>query len=317
MEKRLSYMIVGTFVILITLSLLSFLFWLTKYGNKSIEYDYYKTYFKESVSGLNVESLVKLRGVEVGRVKKIKINQNNSEEVQVSLEIIKDTPIKEDTFTVLDSQGITGLKYIELKGGSNESPRLETNKEDISTIPSRKSVMSNLFDSSESITDKAEIVLGRVDVVLRRMEIILEDQNIKNLSNTLTKLSSTMNYVDQNKEKIGDLLIQMDTFLVNTQKMEDEMLPSIAKLGTMSDKAANASDSMVSFFNGMELERKKGEFSVGTIIEENLEVLNEAAVSLRDLSRKLENTVDILKDSPSDILYKSNEKILGPGESHD
>ena len=93
MEKRLSYIVVGTFVIVITVSLLAFLFWLAKYGNKSIEHDYYNTYFKESVSGLNVESLVKLRGVEVGRVKKITINKGNSEEVEVLLEIIKDTPI--------------------------------------------------------------------------------------------------------------------------------------------------------------------------------------------------------------------------------
>ena len=39
--------------------------------------------------------------------------------------------------------------------------------------------MSNLFDSSESITDKADIVLGRVDVVLRSMETIFEDKNIE------------------------------------------------------------------------------------------------------------------------------------------
>jgi len=163
--------------------------------------------------------------------------------------------------------------------------------------------MSNLFDSSESITDKADLVLGRVDVVLRSVEIIFEDKNIDTLSNVLARLSTTMNYVDKNKENIGDLLIQMDSFLVHS-------IPSI-------DKVGSASESMVSFFDGMEVERKKGEFSMGTIIEENLEVLNEAAVSLRDLSRKLEATVDTLQESPSDILYKSNKKILGPGESHD
>lgn len=70
MEKRLSYTIVGTFVIGLFIALVAFMFWLGKYGDKATQFDYYYTYFEESVSGLNIASLVKLRGVEIGRVKK-------------------------------------------------------------------------------------------------------------------------------------------------------------------------------------------------------------------------------------------------------
>ncbi len=310
MEKRLSYVVVGAFVIIITVSLFVFLFWLVKYGDKSIEHDYYNTYFKESVSGLNVESLVKLRGVEVGRVKKISINKDNSEEVAVLLEIIEGTPIKEDSYTVLDSQGITGLKYIELKGGNNRSKNLVTSKDMISTIPSKKSVLSNLFDSSESITDKVDEILVKINGALNK-------KNIDNISEIIDNLSTSTAYIDNNKHKISLLLTQIDEFLEHTKKFENDLLPSIQKIGIMSDKAGAASDRTGEFFVNMQKELDKGEFSVGTIIEENLQILNETASSLRDLSVKLENTVDSLKESPSDLLYKSNEKILGPGESHD
>ena len=329
MEKRLSYIVVGSFVIIIAVSLLAFMFWLTKYGDQDVERDYYKTYFKESVSGLNIESLVKLHGVEVGRVKKITINPDNSEEVEVFLEIIKNTPIKEDTYTVLDSQGITGLKYIELKGGFNHSKKLVTRADRIAIIPSKKSVMSQLFDSSGSITVKIETILDKINYVLdiKTMDNIahilestnkmMNDENIQNISKTLEDLSQTMAYVNENKYKIDLLIKEMNSFLKETKKFEKEMLPSITKLGVMSDKAGNASDKTAEFFVDMRQELKNGEFNVASIIEENLQILNETASSLRDLSLKLEGTVDAFNESPSDILYKSNTKILGPGESHD
>ncbi len=329
MEKRLSYIVVGTFVIVLTISLLAFLFWLAKYGNKSIEHDYYNTYFKESVSGLNVESLVKLRGVEVGRVKKITINRDNSEEVEVLLEIIKDTPIKQDSYTVLDSQGITGLKYIELKGGQNISKLLETSKEKISTIPSKKSVMSSLFDSSESITNKVENILDKISFALNDKNLdniskiienfsqALNDKNIDNLNDIMSNLSTTTTYIDDEKEKLAKLLKKVHEFLDHTMKFESEIIPPLLKIGVASDKAGDAADKTGVFFTDMQKELDNGEFSIGTIIEENMQILNETAASIRDLSLELEGMVDSLKDSPSDILYKSNEKILGPGEKHE
>ncbi len=310
MEKRLSYIVVGVFVIVITLSLISFMFWLAKYGNKNVEHDYYNTYFKESVSGLNVESLVKLRGVEVGRVKEIAINKDNSEEVKVLLEIVKGTPIKKNSYTVLDSQGITGLKYIELKGGTKESQLLVTAKDNIVTINSKKSVMSNLFDSSESITTK-------VDAILNRVYLMLSDKNIENISNIADDLSKTTAYINQNTYQIDKLFVQIEAFLEHTKKFENELLPPISKIGVMSDKVGKTADTTTEFFTGMQKELNNGQFSIGTIVEQNLQILNETALSLRDLSLKLESTVDSIKDSPSDLLYKSNTKILGPGENHE
>ena len=310
MEKRLSYIVVGVFVIVITLSLISFMFWLAKYGNKNVEHDYYNTYFKESVSGLNVESLVKLRGVEVGRVKEISINKDNSEEVKVLLEITKGTPIKKNSYTILDSQGITGLKYIELKGGTKESQVLVTSKDNIVTINSKKSVMSNLFDSSESITTK-------VDAILNRINLMLSDENIANISVIIDNLSQTTRYVNQNTHKVDRLFVQIDQFLEHTKKFENELLPPISKIGVMSDKVGKTADTTTKFFTGMQKELNNGQFSMGTIVEQNLQILNETALSLRDLSLKLESTVDSIKESPSDLLYKSNTKILGPGENHE
>ena len=328
MEKRLSYTIVGSFVIILSISLVSFVFWMTKYGDKATEYDYYHTYFTESVSGLNVASLVKLRGVEVGRVKSININRNNSEEVEVLLELDKGTPVKKDSYTSLDSQGITGLKYIELKGGSKESINIVTTKKSIAVIISKKSMLTSLFESGESITTK-------VDIILDRISGVLSHENIEHLSNIAKNLSNTTKYIDEQKESIdkmfkdiSELKVSIEhninklsyksgEFLDHTQKFEDELLVSFKKLGEMSDKAAAASDSTKLFFEKMQKEADSGQFSMANIVEDNLQIMNETAHALRDLSIELDETVKELGDSPSDILYKSREKNLGPGEKHE
>jgi len=325
LEKRLSYTIVGSFVILLSIALVSFMFWLGKYGDKATEYDYYHTYFEESVSGLNIASLVKLRGVEVGRVKKISINKENSEEVEVLLEINKGTPVKVDSYTSLDSQGITGLKYIELKGGSQNADTIVPVKGQMSIIVSKKSMLTSLFESGESITTQ-------IDDILVRVSTMLSDENLKNISNIMGNLSSTTAYIDTQKESIdkmfkdiSELKVSIEKnvnqlsdksskFLDHTSKFEDDLLVSFKKLGEMSDKAAAASDETRIFFEKMQNELDSGQFSIANIVEENLQIMNETAHALKDLSIELDETVKELGESPSDILYKSRAKNLGPGE---
>ena len=328
MEKRLSYTIVGTFVIGLFIALVSFMFWLGKYGDKATQFDYYHTYFQESVSGLNIASLVKLRGVEIGRVKKISINKKNSEEVEVLLELRRGTPIKIDTYASLDSQGITGLKYIELKGGSKDAKKMVTSKDNIATIKSKKSMLASLFENGESITIK-------VDNILNRVSIMLSDKNLENISDVIKNLASTTKYIDAQKQSIDEMFQDMrelkvsieknlnnltdksGKFLDRTQKFEDKLALSFVKLGVMSDKVGAASDKTRVFFEKIKQDADSGQFNLANIVEENLQVINDTAQSLRNLSLELDETVKELKESPSDILYKSRAKNLGPGEKNE
>ena len=128
MDTKINFLKIGFFVIALVVSLLILVFWLGKYGFEKKKFDEYSIFFQESVSGLNIGSSIKYKGFDVGTVSEIKLNPNNSEEIQIDISIKKDTPIKEDNYAVLGNLGITGLKYIELKGGSNNSKLLEANE---------------------------------------------------------------------------------------------------------------------------------------------------------------------------------------------
>lgn len=89
--------------------------WLAKSDYRGA-YDRYYVFTKESVSGLSVNSTVKYQGVDVGRIKEIILNPDDPEEVRITLDILRDTPVKTDTVAILVTQGLTGLATLNLTG---------------------------------------------------------------------------------------------------------------------------------------------------------------------------------------------------------
>lgn len=124
MEPKVNYVLVGSFVTLLGAGILVGILWLGKSDYRG-SYDRYVAYMKESVAGLSIDSTVKYRGVDVGRVKDIALRPDNPEEVLLTLDIIRGTPIKTDTIAVLETQGLTGLATINLTGGSREASSLQ------------------------------------------------------------------------------------------------------------------------------------------------------------------------------------------------
>ena len=86
---------------------------------------YFIAYEGVSVGGLEVGSPVKYLGIKVGTIQDITIDPEDVNKVIIELALKEGTPIKEDAVADITSVGITGLKTIEIRGGSNESRSLE------------------------------------------------------------------------------------------------------------------------------------------------------------------------------------------------
>ncbi len=128
MYSKVNYMLVGIFVLLFGVSMVLFAFWLANYGLKE-DFSIYKLKMKESITGLSKDSSVKLRGVDIGKVSKIRINPENIEEIEIFLKIDKGVPIKEDMIASTEMFGLTGLLSINIEGGTNEAKLLEPTKD--------------------------------------------------------------------------------------------------------------------------------------------------------------------------------------------
>jgi phospholipid/cholesterol/gamma-HCH transport system substrate-binding protein len=114
MMNTANYTRVGFFVLLLGGLAFFMGLWLwSKHGQGN--YNIYVTYLNETVTGLNEDSVVRFNGVPVGYIQRIRLNSKNTQEVKVWMKIKDNIPITTATHAVLMAQGITGLKYVELK----------------------------------------------------------------------------------------------------------------------------------------------------------------------------------------------------------
>src|SRR5450759_194061 len=114
METDKRYFFEGLFIIVFSVAAAFFAVWLGSPGRHDDVL--YRIHFPDSVSGLTVGDPVKYRGVDVGTVKSMMIDPDNSRLVRVDVRLRKETPIKTDTKATLTMKGITGVNYIELYG---------------------------------------------------------------------------------------------------------------------------------------------------------------------------------------------------------
>ena len=300
MDTKINFFKIGLFVIVLIVSLLFVVFWLGKFGFEKKKFDEYTIYFKESVSGLNIGSSIKYKGFEVGNVGEIKLNPNNSEEIQIDITIKKGTPIKEDNYAVLGNLGITGLKYIELKGGSNNSKLLQEDENGFKIISSKTSDLTTLVDSTTDLTNELTLVLAQ-------MKKLLADENIKTISQILDKTQNSMSNMEQ-----------FSSYLVNNEKKIDELIKNINLLTKNGNKSFESIDKSASSFkelsNEILLEIKKGSFDINDMSKESFDKLNSVLNSLDGTLLQTQNLIDNLNQSPSDILFKQKNIKNGPGE---
>ena len=98
--------------------------WLGSGRRYRVEYEVYATYLDESVAGLNVNAPVRYHGVAVGSVREIGLDPADPSRVRLLLDLERGTPVKEDTIATLSVQGLTGIAYLDLGGGTAEAPLL-------------------------------------------------------------------------------------------------------------------------------------------------------------------------------------------------
>src|ERR687897_66059 len=177
MEIRASYVIVGSVVMALLAGLAAFSLWLGDAGGDR-DVARYEIAFAGSVSGLQEGGQVLYRGIPVGRVAEIRIDPDNVENVLVVVEIDRATPIKEDTIATLEFQGLTGIAYVQLRGGTQESARLDPDAAKPPRIPSRRSALERVFESTPEL-------LAQTLAVLDRLGLLLTDENLEALAGTL------------------------------------------------------------------------------------------------------------------------------------
>jgi phospholipid/cholesterol/gamma-HCH transport system substrate-binding protein len=168
---------------------------------------YYIAYEDVSVAGLDIGSQVRYLGLNVGNVRRIEIDPENINRIIVTIAVDRGTPIKEDVRAEIMMVGITGLKQIELRGGTPESAMLAPG----GYIQAGKSI-------TEDITGAAEVIAEKIELVLNNLLEMTSAQNQARLFEFADESKSVMQKVnrliDENTERTNRTMMNLDTLTV-------------------------------------------------------------------------------------------------------
>lgn len=320
MEPKVNYILVGTFVAILGAAVLIGVLWMGKMDYRGA-YDRYEAYMRESVAGLSVDSTVRYRGVDVGRVKSIALNPNNPEEVLLSLDIVRGTPIKTDTIAVLETQGLTGLATINLKGGSRDAPSLQAQEgQAYPVIKTGPSLFSRLDDAVSRLLSEESLaqLLVDLDAAAKGAAKVLDDDNRTMLKRTIKDLSDVAQTIAAHKPQIeqslngsarsADNLVKMSASLnAEVPTLLDGIKKSVAALGTAADELARTSKTVGALVN--ETRPELQEFTQRTLPEVGLLV-----TELRQLTGTLSRVARDLEREPNSLVFGRKAPSRGPGE---
>jgi phospholipid/cholesterol/gamma-HCH transport system substrate-binding protein len=306
MEPKVSYTLVGLFVILLGAALLSVVLWLGKDDNRV--YDFYYAYMRESVSGLSVNAPVKYRGVDVGRVKEILLDPENPQRVQLTLEIARGTPIKQDTVATLSMQGLTGLAFVDLTGGSRDSPPLKAKEaEKYPVIISRPSLLMRMDQA-------VSLLLTNLNVIATDLHDLIDEESRTSFKELLTNLANLSEALATRGSQLDQLLASAQRTMESTEQVSTQlpmlitrMADSVKALQDMAQEITHTSRTAntVLASNEQPLEQFTHQTlsQIGLLVSE----LRQLAISLQRLAQQLEQ-------EPDSLLFGRRPSLPGPGE---
>ncbi len=233
METRASYLVVGLFVLALIAGAFGFAAWITR-ANIRDDNVYYYIYFKGSVSGLQTGSQVQLRGVPVGTVADIAIDEGNVEEIQVTIALRPTTPVKTDTVAQLQLQGITGLSIIQLIGGTQTAPALVPRPgKKRAVIPSVPSPLEAVFQSFPQVTTQ-------VVELAARLNDLLNDDNRRSISNIFAHLDTLTGTLDESRGDIAKMIHDASDMAHSLDALATQLSEDTHRLAGRSEKTAAA-----------------------------------------------------------------------------
>lgn len=267
-----------------------------------------------SVTGLEPGAAVKYHGVQVGRVADLSVRKVGS--IQVDIEVEHKMPIKTDTEATVEIVGITGLKYVELTGGTDESDFLEIG----GTIGAGQS----LFDT---ITGSAEVIMAKLEQVLNNINLMVSPETTASLNEALSSIASVTSNVDNlladNKESLTNSIAHFDSVMwhltvtaeataemmtsINSMVQSNDLQGSISNINHITSQLRTQIDSIRLVETTVELHKLLTNANQMVVhydmigLRARTDILN-ALSNLEEALNNLREATDIIRENPSVLL---------------
>ncbi|NOZ61184.1 MAG: MCE family protein [Calditrichaeota bacterium] len=251
----------------------------------------YLTHFKYT-SGLEVGSLVRYGGMEVGKIKEMRISPEDDSYIEFLIEINADVPVKQDSRVFITSIGIMGEYYIEISTGSPDAKRAKPG-----SLLNCKEVTPLMM-----LTENVDKLTNQLSETIDGINQLLGQDNQQEFHQILANFNQLL---DQNQQSVSSMMENMNLVLADLHSMsskldkmvgdnQDEISTSISHLeGTLkeSKNAIKEFQSTLTMFNGMLS-------SQNVNYQDIMENLNRTTQNLDEFTK-------LIKEKPWSLIRKS------------
>lgn len=285
------------------------LLWLASGGTWQKKYDLYLAIEEESVAGLNLNAPVKLNGVDVGKVQQITLDPLDPARVNLLFALERGTPIKEDTVAIIKAQGLTGIAYVELSGGTRESAPLGVKAGSkypvIRTAPSLGARLENTLTS----------VLAKLDSTSNNINAIIGAENQSSLKSALADIATVARTLAARKDALDKGIVAAQQTFENTLRTTERLDSAINRI----ERSAESIEKMGNEVARISASAGKTVNSVGADVErftaETLPELEGLLGELSALSTSMRRLTEQTELNPSGLLFGRKPMQEGPGET--
>lgn len=172
------------------------------------QYTTYQIYTRESVSGLMTDAPVEFHGVDVGKVKSVKLLSPHS--VGIVLSIDRTAPVTSASVATITSRGLatrgfTGYVYISLEDvGDDSRPLTIRSGEPYPIIATAPSKALTLDTAMNQVNENFQVVTGLLETILDKTTVASLKQsadNLQQVTKVLAENTGKLNTIVANTER--------------------------------------------------------------------------------------------------------------------
>lgn len=257
----------------------------------------------ERGDGISQGSLVNIKGVKVGSVRSVELNEDN--EVRVRMRLNGQTQIPKGSVAHLTSLGIVEGKSIVIRLG--DSDEMVEFGEEIEGLYI-ESITEVLGSSGEEIAGDVSESLSEFNIFLRQLNTTFDDETRTTLNETLSNASRTTSQIaatlEEKKDEINSaidagsrMLSQLDTLAADSRPRVDSIMVSIEKNVAELESVRKELELATANLNEILEKINKGEGTLGKLVNDSTMYNN-----LEELTRELNSLVKGVNEDPGRFL---------------
>lgn len=302
MENRAYALWAGLFTVALVAGVIGAAFWLESQGREPRVP--YILVSKSSVSGLNSQASVRYRGVEVGRVERVRFDPETPQVILIDVTMSPRTPVSEATFGRLGFQGVTGLAFVEIDDDGKSGRAVSTSWSDPARIEMRPSTLQEFGDAGQ-------LLLVRVNEIAGRLNTLLDEENQTRLANTLSsierlsrQLVTTQQTLEPTLARLPHVTTRIEDLLAETEKLAREA-------ETLSRELRARAEAIDRVGHGAE---QMGAAATD-LSTQTLPNLNRVLAKLERATENLNRALESQARDPRSLLFGAAPPEPGPGET--